>query len=41
MIEVTADGLVLKEYNPEFTVEEIQAATEAVLTIADDLKPMV
>lgn len=41
VIEVTADGLVLKEYNPEFTVEEIQAATEAVLTIADDLKPMV
>ncbi len=41
VIEVTPAGLVLKEYNPEFTVEEIQAATEATLIIADDLKPMV
>ncbi len=41
VIEVTPDGLVLKEYNPEFTVEEIQAATEATLIIAEDLKPMV
>lgn len=40
VIEVTPDGLVLKEYNPEFTVEEIQAATEAPLIIADDLKPI-
>ena len=38
---VTDKGLVLTEYNPEFTVEEIQAATEATLIIADDLKPMV
>ena len=30
----------LKENNPEFTVEEIQAATEAKLIIADDLKPI-
>ena len=41
VIEVTPDGLVLTEYNPEFTVEEIQAATEAKLTISPDLKPMV
>ncbi|MCC8082055.1 MAG: 3-oxoacid CoA-transferase subunit B [Lachnospiraceae bacterium] len=41
VIEVTPDGLVLTEYNPEFTVEEIQAATEAELTISPDLKPMV
>lgn len=41
VIDVTPEGLVLKEYNPEFTVEEIQAATEATLIIADDLKPMV
>lgn len=41
VIEVTPDGLVLKEYNPEFTVEEIQAATEAELKVAEDLKPMV
>ena len=38
--EVTPEGIVLKEYNPEFTVEEIQAATEAKLIIADDLKVM-
>lgn len=41
VIDVTPEGLVLKEYNPEFTVEEIQAATEATLIIADDLKPMI
>ncbi len=41
VIEVTADGLVLKEYNPEFTIEQIQAATEATLIIAEDIKPMV
>ncbi|MCD7865934.1 MAG: 3-oxoacid CoA-transferase subunit B [Clostridiales bacterium] len=41
VIEVTPNGLVLTEYNPEFTVEEIQAATEAKLTISPDLKPMV
>lgn len=40
VMEVTPEGIVLKEYNPEFTVEEIQAATEAQLIIADDLKPI-
>ena len=40
VMEVSDAGIVLKEYNPEFTVEEIQAATEAKLTIAPDLKPM-
>ncbi len=40
VIEVTPDGLVLTEYNPEFTVEEIQAATEAELIISPDLKPI-
>ena len=38
---VTDKGLVLTEYNPEFTVEEIQAATEATLIISPDLKPMI
>jgi len=38
---VTDKGLVLTEYNPEFTVEQIQAATEATLIISPDLKPMV
>lgn len=41
VIECTKEGLLLTEYNPEFTVEEIQAATEATLIISPDLKPMV
>ena len=41
VMECTDDGLVLTEYNPEFTVEEIQAATEATLIISPDLKSMV
>lgn len=41
VMEVTPEGIVLKEYNPEYTVEQIQEATEAKLIIADDLKPMI
>ncbi len=41
VIKVTDRGLVLTEYNPEFSLEEIQAATEAELIIADDLREMV
>ena len=40
VIEVTPEGLLLTEYNPEFTVEQIQAATEAKLIVSPDLKPM-
>lgn len=40
VIKVTDKGLVLKEYNPEFTVENIIEATEADLIISDDLKEM-
>ncbi|MCI8896130.1 MAG: 3-oxoacid CoA-transferase subunit B [Lachnospiraceae bacterium] len=40
VMDVTPEGIVLKEYNPEFTVEEIQEATEAKLIIAEDLKEM-
>jgi acetate CoA/acetoacetate CoA-transferase beta subunit len=40
VIEVTENGLVLKEYNPRFTIEEIQNNTEAKLIIADDIKEM-
>lgn len=40
VMEITPEGLVLKEYNPEFTVEEIQAATEAELILSPDLKPI-
>lgn len=41
VMEVTPEGIVLTEYNPEFTVEQIQAATEAKLIISKDLKPMI
>lgn len=40
VMEVTPQGIVLKEINPEFTVEDVQAATEATLIISPDLKPM-
>ncbi|WP_432662768.1 3-oxoacid CoA-transferase subunit B [Wukongibacter baidiensis] len=40
VMEVTDKGLVLKEINSEFTVEEIQAVTEAELIIPQDLKKM-
>jgi len=40
VMEVTDKGLVLKEINPEFTVENVQAATGATLIISEDLKPM-
>ena len=40
VINVTKEGLVLVEKHPEFTVEEIQAATEAKLIISPDLKSM-
>ncbi|NLV77034.1 MAG: CoA transferase subunit B [Tissierellia bacterium] len=38
VMEVTEGGLVLKEINPEYTVEQVQEATEAQLTIPEDLK---
>ena len=34
------EGLVLTEYNPEFTIEAIQAATDANLIISPTLIPM-
>ncbi len=40
VMKVTPKGLVLTEINPEFTVEQVQEATEAKLIIAEDLKPM-
>ncbi|MBU5255656.1 3-oxoacid CoA-transferase subunit B [Tissierella praeacuta] len=40
VIEVKEEGLVLIEINPEFTVEEVQAATEAKLIIAENLIKM-
>lgn len=36
--EVTDKGLVLKELDPEVTVEDVKAATGAELIVAEDLK---
>ena len=38
VIEVTDEGLVLRERNPIYSVEEIQEATEAVLIVGEDLR---
>ena len=40
VMEITPKGIVLTEITPEFTVEQVQAATEATLIIADNLKQM-
>ena len=41
VMEITPEGLVLTEIHPEFTVEDVQAATEATLIISPNLKSMV
>ena len=40
VIEVTNDGLILKEYIPGWSAEDIQEITEPKLIIAPDLKEM-
>ena len=40
VLEVTSDGLVLVEKNPEFTIEQVKEATGAKIKIHPDLKPM-
>ncbi len=40
VMEVTPEGLVVKELHPDFSKEDIQAATGCKLIFADDLKPM-
>lgn len=40
VIEVTPDGLVLREIAPGVTAEDVQRATEPMLRVADDLKTM-
>jgi acetate CoA/acetoacetate CoA-transferase beta subunit len=40
VMEITKDGIVLTELHPDYTVEQIQEATEAELIISPDLKPM-
>jgi acetate CoA/acetoacetate CoA-transferase beta subunit len=41
VMEITDKGIVLKEINPEFTVEQVQEATEAQLIISDSLQSMI
>ena len=41
VLEVTENGLVMTEINPEFTVEQVQAATAAPIKVAENLKSMV
>lgn len=41
VLEVTDKGLVMTEINPEFTVEDVKAATACPITVAEDLKSMV
>jgi len=41
VIEVTENGLRLKEINPEYTVQDVQEATEADLIVDDGLQKMV
>jgi len=40
VMDVTPEGIVLKEYNPDYTLEQIQEATEATLIIAEDICEM-
>lgn len=40
VMEITPEGIVLTELHPEFTVEQVQAATEAELIISPNLKDM-
>ncbi len=40
VMDITPEGIVLRELHPEFTVEDVQAATEAKLIIDPNLKPM-
>lgn len=39
-MEITKAGIVLKEYNPIYTIAEVQQQTEATLIIPEDIKPM-
>ncbi|HWQ77545.1 MAG TPA: 3-oxoacid CoA-transferase subunit B [Anaerovoracaceae bacterium] len=40
VMELTRDGIVLTELHPDYTVEQVQEATEAELIVSPDLKPM-
>ena len=38
VIEVTSEGMVLREVAPDWTAAEVQALTEARLEVAGDLR---
>lgn len=40
VMRIRPEGIVLEEYNPEYSVDDIIAATEAPLIVSDALKPM-
>lgn len=40
VMKITEEGIELTEINPEYTLDEVQAATGAKLIIANDLKEM-
>jgi acetate CoA/acetoacetate CoA-transferase beta subunit len=40
VMDITKEGIVLREIHPEFSVEEVQNATEAVLIVDKELKEM-
>ncbi len=41
VLEVTPEGLLMTEINPEFTVEDVKAATAAPFAVAENLKSMI
>jgi acetate CoA/acetoacetate CoA-transferase beta subunit len=40
VMEISPNGIVLKEIHPEFSIADVQAATEATLIISPELKQM-
>jgi len=40
VMRISESGLVLTEINPEFTIDDVKAATEAEFTVAEDLIEM-
>ncbi len=40
VFDVTKDGLLMTEINPEFSVDDVKTATEADFTVAEELQPM-
>ena len=41
VMEIMKEGILLTEINPDFTIEQVQEATEAELIVSSDLKLMV